>query len=451
MALSSEKPTKIRWAVFVLACGTSWMMYLHRYLFALIKPRIAEEWNLGTDELGLLDSAFSLAYMLFQFPLGIAADAFGVHFVLTCLILLWATGLGMHAWAPSAKYMWFARATLGMGQSAVYANLSRIAKTWFPVGIRTSLQGFAGVTSGRVGGLCGYLLIGTLMLGVLNLNWRTAVYVCVAFGVGQAILFFCVFRNSPTQHPLVNEAEAQLIEGVDAKDSTKVAGKPEKARMSVREMLTSLKPRALLNLIFLNMQTIFSTFADNIYSSWIPLFLWQVHNLKFREMGLYSSLPLLGGAIAGLIGGLLNDYFISRTGNRRWSRSGVAFCGKGMAAVLLFTGLLWYDSPYVFCAFLFFVKLFGDWSLTTTWGVVTDIGGRATASVFAYNNAIAAVGAILAPIIYGFLAEHRGWRIVFVFAAATYVMCALSWVLVNCTIPVIQSDSESTRGSEAKG
>ena len=38
------------------------------------------------------------------------------------------------------------------------------------------------------------------------------------------------------------------------------------------------------------------------------------------------------------------------------------------------------------------VKFFGDWSLATSWGVVTDIGGRATASVFAFNNAVAGIG-----------------------------------------------------------
>ena len=162
-----------------------------------------------------------------------------------------------------------------------------------------------------------------------------------------------------------------------------------------------------------------------------------MHHLKFEAMGIYSSLPLLGGAIAGALGGLLNDWFIAKTGNRRWSRSGIAAVGKGLAAVFLLIALVWYNNPYVFCGLLFAVKFFGDWSLATSWGVVTDIGGRATASVFAFNNAVAGIGLIAAPPLFGFLALRYGWPVVFVTVAATYVLCALSWLVIDCTIPVI--------------
>jgi MFS family permease len=112
--------------------------------------------------------------------------------------------------------------------------------------------------------------------------------------------------------------------------------------------------------------------------------------------------------------------------------------GKGLAAALLVTALWWYDNPYVFCGFLFAVKFFGDWSLATSWGVVTDIGGRVTASVFAFNNAVAGIGFIAAPTIFGFLAQHYGWTVVFVSVAVTYVLCALSWLAIDCTIPMVE-------------
>jgi len=138
---------------------------------------------------------------------------------------------------------------------------------------------------------------------------------------------------------------------------------------------------------------------------------------------------------------LLNDWLIARTGIRRWSRSGIAIVGKRMAAVVLPAAMFWYDSPYVFCWLLFVVKLFGDWSLTTSWAVVTDIRGQATASVFAFNHAVAGLGLIVAPVLFGSLAEHYGWRPVSLAVAATYVLCALSWLLIDCTIPVIGPSS----------
>jgi predicted MFS family arabinose efflux permease len=283
--------------------------------------------------------------------------------------------------------------------------------------------------------MCAYLLFGSLLLGRMGLDWRMALYVFVGGGVAFAALFAIVFRNSPRDHFWVNSAEAELIAG----DRPPAAP----ARMTFSELRRAIGPRSLINLLVLNVQTILSTLADNIYSNWIPLFLWEVHHLEFEKMGLYSSLPLLGGAIAGVFGGMLNDLFIARTGNRRWSRSGIAAAGKGMAAALLLAALACYDNPYVFCAWLFAVKLVGDWSLTTSWGVVTDIGGRATASVFAFNNAVAGIGLIAAPPLFGYVAQRFGWPAVFMTVAVTYLLCALSWLAIDCTIPVVSEEPSS--------
>jgi ACS family glucarate transporter-like MFS transporter len=435
-SLISPRPTNVRWRVFALAFATSALLYLHRYAFAFMKPALSETRGLTATELGEIDSAFSFCYTAFQFPLAIAADGLGVRLVLTALILIWCAGLGVMGSTTTVRGLWYAQALLGTGQSAVYACLSRIARTWFPPKVRTTLQGAVGVMAGRLGALGTSLVFASLLLGVLGLSLSIAVWVLVATGVLDAVLFAVVFRNSPRRHPRVNEAEALLIE--PGEPAAGKAADSDAHRMTVAQMLRSMTPRSLLNLGCLSVQSILSTFADNIYSNWIPLFLAQVHHLEYKKMGISSALPLLGGAIAGLIGGMLNDFAISRTGNRRWSRVAVAFSGKGLAGVLMFTALLFYEEPFLFCGFLFFVKLFGDWSLTTAWGVVTDIGGRATASVFAFNNSVAGLGQIAAPLAFGFIADRFGWRPVFATVGITYFLCALSWLAIDCTIPVIR-------------
>lgn len=428
------RPTHFRWQIFVVACGTSWLLYLHRYIFGLIKPVLVEEWGLGKDDLGLLDSAFSVAYSLFQIPLGMATNAFGVHVMLTAMLVVWSIGLGMHAWAPNSKYLWAARAMLGLGQSAVFAAQSQITRAWFPRSVRTIIQGWLGVFFGRFGGLSANLIVGSLLLGVFAFPWRNVVYVFAGLGLLHGVLFALAYRNSPRGHPRVNDAEANLIEGLDEK------GAKPKPRVSFREMFRTMSPRSIGNMLFLNLQSVLSSLADNVFSAWIPLFLWEVHQLKFKEMGFYASLPLLGGALGGAFGGLLNDVLIARTGSPRWSRTAVGFLGKGIAGALLLVSLMWYDQPRVFCLMLFFVKFFSDWSLVTSWGCVTDIGGSASATVFAFNNAVATFGAILAPILYGYIAEYSGWTPVFLTAAATYIVCAMTWLAINCEIPVSSAD-----------
>ena len=386
MAETSVPPTRVRWIVFALACSTSWMLYLHRYAFALIKPELVEQWGIETDQLGWLDFTFSAFYTFPQLPLGVLGDVVGVRFVLTGMILVWSLGLALHAAAPSTLTMYGARATLGVGQAGVFAALTRVTKTWFRASIRTKAQGMIGVFAGRGGGLC-TLAFGPLLFAVFG--WRSVIYVCAGMGVVQAIAFFQLFRNAPREHPWVNAAEASLIEGDGADLSAASDAKPQK--MSFRELFARMSGHSQLNVFALNVQSILSTIADNMYSNWIPLFLAQVYGFK-KELWL-SALPLLGGAIGGAVGGWLNDYFIARTGNVRWSRTGVALVGKGLAAAILMAALLvFYDRPYWFCSMLFLVKFFGDWSLTTSWGVITDIGGKATASVFAFNNSVAGIG-----------------------------------------------------------
>ena len=84
----------------------------------------------------------------------------------------------------------------------------------------------------------------------------------------------------------------------------------------------------------------FAIAADHIYSHWIPLFLVAEYQLKYKEMGIYSALPLLGGVTGGIVGGYLNDWLIRRTGSRRWVRSLVGFAGKFLAAITLATGIV---------------------------------------------------------------------------------------------------------------
>jgi MFS transporter, ACS family, glucarate transporter len=439
---SDFRPTRFRAVIFVLACGTSWFLYLHRYIFGLIKPQLEAEFGLGETELGLLDSGFSIFYAGAQVPMGLAIDAVGVRYMLTGAIFVWCVGLALHALATGTWGLVGGRVVLGTGQAGVYAALSRVTRNWFPASSRTTVQGWVGVFFGRIGGVSANLLVATVMIGIYGFTWRLAVYLLTMLGLLHALTFFLAYRNTPREHSLVNEAEALLIE-------ERPEGQPEEkptVRMKIREMFSRMTRRSTINLLCLNAQTILSTIADNIFSAWIPLFLFKVHDLKFKEMGIYSALPLLGGACGGACGGWLNDFMIRRLGDRRKARVAVGIAGKGMAAILLLTALIWYDNPYRFCTMLFFVKFFSDWSLTTTWGVVTDIGGRSTATVFAWNNAIATSGAILAPIMYGAIAEHVSWKMVFVTGAAAYTLCALSWLKVDCTIPVID-ESETDKSA----
>ena len=69
-----ESPTNIRWMVFGLASASSFLLYLHRYTWGIIRVQLATEFDWDAVDLGWLDSAFAIFYAAGQIPAGILGD-----------------------------------------------------------------------------------------------------------------------------------------------------------------------------------------------------------------------------------------------------------------------------------------------------------------------------------------------------------------------------------------
>ena len=189
---------------------------------------------------------------------------------------------------------------------------------------------------------------------------------------------------------------------------------------------------SLVNLGMLLVYAFASTFQDQLYVNWIPLFLTEGRGLDDSEMGLFTPLPLLGGAVGGVLGGVLNDWLLRRTGNRRWTRSGIAFTGKFLAAGLIVGSVQMSDGRLAMVVLLA-ARVFGDWSLPTQWGTITDVAGRASGTVFGLVNAAGAVGGFVAGPVLGALKQHYGWEGLFLGAAGMCLVSAVSWLAIDCT------------------
>src|SRR5689334_9850128 len=113
-----ERPTRVRWVLFALACATSWLLYLQRYSWGVIKPAFREEHPEFSDtDIGWLDSAFVAAYGVGQIPGGLAGDLFGARAVLTVIIVLWSAAAAGVAWTSGFWGLFGARAVFGAAQA----------------------------------------------------------------------------------------------------------------------------------------------------------------------------------------------------------------------------------------------------------------------------------------------------------------------------------------------
>ena len=429
------RPTNVRWLVFVLGCGTSWLLYIHRYAFALVKSDIGEEFDLDAGQLADLDVWFSLFYGGVQIPAGILVDLLGAHLFLSASIAAWSVGLALHAFPPHYPLLIAGRILLASGQAGVFAALGWMTRKWFPPQVRTTVQGWLGVFFARFGGASANFLIGTLLIGAIGLAWHNALLLLAALGGLLAFVFYGLVRNQPSDHHWCNQAEADLVAGDEAEVHKQPVSAKDLAR-SLFQVRSRGDALVTLNVLILCLAAGMSTVADAFYSSWLPYFLAEVHQLEYKQMGIYSSLPLIGGALGGVIGGFVNDWAWRRWPGSRWVRAVIGFAGKGTAAGLLLLALTQYENPYTFCWLLFPVKIAADISLATRWGAITDIGARYTASLFAIVNAVAIVAGIVGAKLYGYLipvdvSDAGQWKAVFYFVTGAYVLCALFWLCVD--------------------
>ena len=416
-----------RWLVFALACAISWLLYLHRYAWGVVRPSIKAENPAITDvQLGWLDALFNITYAIGQVPGGLAGDLYGPRLVLTVLLLLWSGSVVGLAWARGLAALAVARGAFGLAQAGVYPNISKITRNWFAPSVRTTMQGVVGSLAGRAGGACAPLLVAALLMGGLGLSWRTSLLLLSGGGLVLAGAFWVLFRDRPPALP--SEATP--------------AAPPSKGGAIVTDRpRLELTAGGLCTLAAMLVYTSASTFADQLYVFWVPQFLVEGKNLSAVQMGLFAGLPLWGGALGGAVGGMLNDALIRATGSRRWGRALVAFTGKFLAALLIAASLLVEDGRAVMVVLLA-CKFFCDWSLATLWGVITDVGGAAAGTVFGVVNTAGALAGFVAGPTLGAIKQEYGWDGLFAIVAAMYLLAALCWLFIDSSRQLVSSEKE---------
>ena len=431
----TDRASNTRWLIFGLACFTSFLNYAHRYSWGVVKPYLQEETGLTDVDVGWLDGVFSATYALGQFPGGLAGDVYGPRLVIPFVAVLWSAVVAGPAMVTSFWRLVVVRLLFGATQAAAYPNLGKITRSWFPLSIRTSVQGAVASFSGRAGGASSSLIIATLLMGGIGLTWQLSLWVLALVGIVFAIVFVMLFRNHPHEHPWTNQAEQRLIE-----EDEKPVSKDAKAKFQ----WTGTNCR---NLAMFFGATFCAAFADNLFVYWMPTFLREAKGFGDAEMGIFSSLPLWGGAFGGLCGGFLNDILIRRIGNRKVSRRLVASGGMIVAAILICSSLI-LESGRMIMVVLFFCKFFSDWSQPTWWGTVTDIGGRAAGRVFGMVNLVGGAGAFAAGPIMGYVKKTYGWEELFVGVGCVYILTAIFWANIDCTKKLVTDETDEEDSSD---
>lgn len=124
------------------------LSYALRSVNAVIAPELMREMGISAVELGMLTSAYFLAFGLFQLPLGVLLDRFGPRRVEASLLLIAASGCILFAVGHSLETLVLARALIGLGVSACLMASFKAFSQWFDVQRLASLNATVMVAGG---------------------------------------------------------------------------------------------------------------------------------------------------------------------------------------------------------------------------------------------------------------------------------------------------------------
>jgi MFS family permease len=304
-----------------------------------------------------------------------------------------------------------ARLLFGMGEAGAFPNTSRSFARWFPLSERGAAHGWIFMGT-RMGGAITPPLVVALMT---NFGWRETFYLFGALGVVWAWFWWRWFRDEPSQHPDVNEAELAIIE----------SGREEPIGHSGFNWAALLSPNLLL------VYGMYFTMGYTLYFNltWLPTYLKDARGFTLQQAGWLSAVVLFTGGVATYVGGRLTDALVRRYGLK---------IGRSMAVVTLpSAGLLLIaaaqtSNPLAAAILLAATLGVADLSVSSCWAICHDIGGRNAGIVTGAMNTWGNIGGALSPLVVGYaVGWWNSWTLPFYITAGVYVFGAVCTLFVN--------------------
>src|SRR5262249_44791478 len=147
------------------------------------------------------------------------------------------------------------------------------------------------------------------------------------------------------------------------------------------------------------------------------------------EAATLSSWPQWTGVLGGLLGGMLSDYLLRRTGSRRWARNGVAI-GSLVVCLACYIPGLYTDDLYVSAFWLSLGSFFFNFSSPAAYALTIDMGGRHLAVVFGLMNMAGNLGSWLFVSGIMWLVSIGGWELAFGVWISLHVAAIVCWLFL---------------------
>lgn len=424
--------------VVALLCALSFLSYYDRQCFVRAQEDIQQALTLTDEQLGILLGAFWLAYALFEIPSGWMGDKIGARFTLTRIVLAWSLFTVLTGAATGFISLVLYRFLFGAGEAGAFPNMARIQSRWLPIAERARAGGILWLMA-RWGAAFAPVIFGGMTRSIASLQanmgdaqisswiialppWRIAFFASGALGVVWCLAFYPWFRDEPADKSSVNAAERRYIEANRGAIETSHS----------QDASVWLKLCSSPSLWAISLYYFCGSFGWSFFVSWMPRYMRDEQHIEFAKSEWSSAFPLICGGIACVVGGILSDAVVKRTGWRRLGRAMFPITGCFIAAIAMLAIPHAGNARNATILMCVAAAAF-DFGQAASWASIVDIGGRNAGIAMGFINTIGCLAHAVQPWIGARVFNTLGWNALFGLYAAAYLLAMTTWVVTNPT------------------
>lgn len=393
--------------------------YIDRQIIGILKPFIEKDPSIGFSEAdyGFIVSAFQISYAIGLLLTGRFLDKFGIRIGYFWAVLVWSFAAILHAAAIGFKSFAFARAALGLGESANFPASVKTVAEWFPKKERAFAIGIFNSGS-TVGAIAAPIIVSAI---TISLGWRWAFIITGSFGFIW-IAFWLAYYKSPLTDPKITSEELAFI---NQDDSDTIENK----NLSWAGLLSYRQTYVICFTRFI------SDWVWGFFLFWIPDYLNKNQGINLSEMALPLILIYSISSLGGISGGWVSSKFIKSGRSIDFSRKFTIFLYALLVLPLVFipaTGNIWIAVLLIALA----SAGHQGWA-SNLFSMISDIYPKnSVGSMMGVSGFIGAIGAALSAVFVGlFLQATSSYDYIFVLVSVIYLV---NWLIIKIFISEIK-------------
>jgi MFS family permease len=289
--LSAGRLARVTLAVLFSA---NFVNFMDRQVVAALAPRLKAFWRLTDAQVGLMGTAFELAYAAGHVPIALLSDRWLRSKVISLAAAVWSGAMALTGAARSYGTLLLGRAALGLGEAGYGPSALAWLSDLFPPERRSRVVGLHDLGV-MLGSAAGYAIGGVVGAA---LGWRSVFTLTALPGFALAALIW--FLPEPEK----GQSDYEAL-GVDSGRVSGRVGSPA----AIAKSLFSV-PTLLVTYVVGTLNTF--TVAGMVY--WLPSFAVRMHGFREDTFGVLTGvLTVVAGAVGVLSGAFLADRLLRRT------------------------------------------------------------------------------------------------------------------------------------------